>query len=99
MTAISFEDLDYQRRSREKPLTARQERILQIVRRHWREHHYSPTFRDIAAAMGISKGGGITYSLDQLEELGHVRLERHPSGLLRAIVPIGDSCPCCGRSS
>lgn len=81
-----------------KPLTVRQERVLAFVRRYWREHGFSPSLREIQA--GIDKnaatGGGIVYTLGTLEDRGLLRLERGRTGRLRAIVPIGDECHCCG---
>lgn len=100
MTAVSFQDLDY---VNARPLTVRQQRILTFIRRFWREHQCSPSLREIQAGVGLrhsNTGGSMPYSLDRLEERGLVRIERSgPSQRMRAIVPLGDGCPCCGRAN
>lgn len=93
MTAISFQDLD-------RPLRPREQKILNFIRRFWREQHHSPSYREIEVGIGRPGHvtGGIPYNLAQLEELGHLRLVRGRGGRLRAIVPVGPECPCCGKT-
>lgn len=86
-----------------KPLSARQQKVLDFIRRFWLEEHHSPSIREIQVALGLSNNvtGAIPYTLEQLEDRGLIRLARSQTGIrrMRAIVPLGDACPCCGRAS
>jgi repressor LexA len=65
-----------------RPLSHRQQRILDFVRRFWSERNYPPTVRDIAAGCGVSSTSVVDYNLAVLEQCGHIR--RHP-GISRGI--------------
>lgn len=61
---------------RKKPLTERQEQILETVRKSIRERGYPPSVREIGKAVGLASPSTVKHHLDTLEELGH--LERDP---------------------
>lgn len=63
-------------RSREgwsRGLSARQERVLEFIRRFVREHSYPPTLREIGLATGISSTSVVDYNLNALQKMGYLR--------------------------
>lgn len=65
-----------------KKLSARQEKIMEFIRRFRTERHYPPTVRDIVNGCDISSTSVVDYNLDILERAGYIR--RH-SGISRGI--------------
>jgi len=63
-------------------LSARQQRIIDFIRRFWTEGGYPPTVRDIVSGCGISSTSVVDYNLDSLERKGYIR--RH-AGISRGI--------------
>lgn len=55
-----------------KPLTARQREVLEFIKGNM--HLYSPTVREIAAAMCIKSPHGVTVHLEALERKGYIRM-------------------------
>jgi repressor LexA len=62
-----------------KGLSARQEQILEFIRRFGREQGFPPTIRDIVAGCRISSTSVVAYNLDVLEEQGYLKRHRDVS--------------------
>jgi SOS-response transcriptional repressor LexA len=54
------------------PLTDRQREVLDFIRANM--HLYSPTVREIAAAMSIKSPNGVFVHLEALERKGYIRM-------------------------
>mgnify|MGYP001821682515 CR=1 FL=1 len=59
-----------------RPLSERQQRILEYVQDYVQQHRFAPTMREIAREVGISSPSVVKYNLDILERAGHI--ERDP---------------------
>ena len=57
-------------------VTRRQNAVLEFVNSYCAEHGYSPSYQEIAAAVGISSKSGVKRLIDGLVERG--RLEMMP---------------------
>ena len=62
-----------------KPLSDRQQRILDFIQEFYEEHSYPPTIRDIQQACSISSTSVVDYNLHKLEREGHIRRDREVS--------------------
>jgi repressor LexA len=60
----------------EKPLSKRQQNILQFTRDYMVQHARPPTIREIGRAVGINSTSVVNYNLGKLEEKGY--LDRDP---------------------
>lgn len=60
----------------EKPLSKRQQNILQFTRGYLDENGRPPTIREIGKAVGINSTSVVNYNLSRLEEKGY--LDRDP---------------------
>lgn len=60
----------------EKPLSKRQQNILQFTRGYMDEHGRPPTIREIGKAVGINSTSVVNYNLGKLEDKGY--LDRDP---------------------
>jgi len=78
-------------------LSARQQRILNMIRDWVDEHGYPPTMREIGAAVGLSSPSTVAHHLKTLEELGYLRRDargsravdvRSPSAAADVRVPV-----------
>jgi len=65
-----------------KALSAKQQHIINFIRRFWEDTGYPPTVRDIVSGCNISSTSVVDYNLGILEREGHIR--RH-SGVSRGI--------------
>jgi repressor LexA len=54
----------------EKPLSKRQQSILQFTHGYMEEHGRPPTIREIGKAVGINSTSVVNYNLGKLEEKG-----------------------------
>jgi repressor LexA len=54
-------------------LTQRQQKVLDFLSRHIRQHGFPPTLRDIAAHLGVSSTFGVMRHLAALEKKGWIR--------------------------
>lgn len=62
------------------PLTDRQREVLDFIKANM--HLYSPTVREIAAAMSIKSPHGVTVHLEALERKGRIRMAKgKPRGI------------------
>lgn len=55
-----------------KPLSKRQQNILQFIWEYREEHFRPPTIREIGSAVGISSTSVVNYNLTKLEERGYL---------------------------
>ena len=62
-----------------KGLSAKQQSILDFMRRFIREKDYPPSIRDIQDACGISSTSVVDYNLKALERMGYIRRDREVS--------------------
>lgn len=53
-------------------LTACQSQVLAAVARHYAEHGYGPSLRDLCDALGIASTNGVVCHLDALERKGKI---------------------------
>jgi repressor LexA len=60
-----------------RPITAKQERILAVIRESIRDRGYPPTVREIGAAVGLVSPSSVTHHLKVLER--HGLLSRQPN--------------------
>jgi len=65
-----------------KPLSSKQQQMIDFVRQFWSDRGYPPTVRDIVSGCGISSTSVVDYNLDILQRQGYIR--RH-SGISRGI--------------
>lgn len=65
-----------------KPLSSKQQNIINFLRSFWVDKGYPPTVRDIVSGCSISSTSVVDYNLDILEKGGYIR--RH-SGISRGI--------------
>jgi len=56
-----------------KGLSAKQEHILNFVRKFWGERGYPPTVREIVKSCAISSTSVVAYNLNKLEQAGYIR--------------------------
>ena len=59
-----------------KILSARQQRIVDFIRRFWEGEDYPPTIRDIMGGCGVSSTSVVDYNLNVLEREGYIRRRR-----------------------
>jgi len=69
-------------------LSSRQQKIIEFIRRFWKNYHYPPTVRDIVNGCDISSTSVVDYNLAILEREGYIR--RH-SGISRGIELVSDT--------
>lgn len=62
-----------------KPLTSRQQAILDFIEGFIDDNEYPPTIRDIQSHLDISSTSVVDYNLKVLEERGHIRRNRNIS--------------------
>jgi repressor LexA len=72
----------------QRPLTERQEAVLQFIRQHIQEQGFPPTLREIGRHFGIRSTKGVNDHLVALERKG--RIKRYPE-LSRGIEIVGDN--------
>ena len=74
-------------------LSARQQKIIDFIRRFLTDRQYPPTIRDIVTGCGLSSTSVVNYNLKILEREGYIR--RHPEVSRGIVVPSGS--PAMGR--
>jgi repressor LexA len=60
-----------------KGLTAKQQRVLDVIRKHMRSRGQPPTVREIGAEIGVLSSCTVQRHLDALERKGHIRRDRY----------------------
>lgn len=56
-----------------RPLTARQRMLLNLIRRHFETVGYAPTISELRRSLGLRSLRGVTVHLDKLHNLGYIR--------------------------
>jgi repressor LexA len=65
-----------------KPLTSRQQAILNFIQDFMARHHYPPTYEEIRSGLGLSTKSLVDYHLTALEDAGVISRDRAtPRGL------------------
>jgi repressor LexA len=88
----------------EATLTARQQRIIQVIETCQRDLGYSPSMREIGDATGLASTSSVSYQLSELEKKGFVvRGARRPrTAVVRPVSaparrPVGTGQPAAGQ--
>ncbi len=63
----------------DKPLSERQQKIIEFLNEYIEENSYPPSIREIGAAAGISSTSVVSYNLRRLEEKGLISRDREVS--------------------
>lgn len=61
------------------------EAILEAIRCHIGENGYSPSVRELGAALGIKSPSAMKYRLDRLREKGLVTFDRYKPRTIRVV--------------
>ena len=56
-----------------KPLTGKQQQVLDYIKKYVAEHGFPPSTREIGAALGLSSPATVHTHLSKLEEAGCIR--------------------------
>lgn len=51
-------------------MTRRQRQVVDFIKAYWEEHKYAPSYREIAAGLGIRSTSGVNRIILCLEERG-----------------------------
>ncbi len=76
-----------------KPLSLRQEGIMDFIRKYLGENGFPPSIREIGKAVGISSTSVVNYNLRRLEERGYLSREKEVSRGLRLSANAPDLVP------
>ena len=76
----------------------REDALLAFIKQWWREKHYSPSIRDMQAALDTPSTSTVRYRLLWLERRSLLTIYRPAHGQAVAYVPAGVCC-CCGRAT
>jgi len=80
------------RAHRDKPLTAKQQQVLEVIRQSVANRGYPPSMREIGDAVGLSSLSSVTHQLNQLELAGCLRRDpNRPRALEILVDPPEDS--------
>jgi repressor LexA len=80
----------------EHGLTARQLKILQVIKASMDDQGFPPSMRAIAAAAGLSSPASVKYQLEILEEKGFIRRDENRGRAMEVVLPesmVGASAP------
>jgi repressor LexA len=77
-----------------RPITDRQQLVLNAIESLMTEHKRPPSVREIAAAMGFRSPNGVMVHLRALVKKGYVAKERTSRSIRLVHATV---CPCCGR--
>ena len=73
--------------SNEEKLTARQLKILQVIKASMDDEGYPPSMRVIAKAAGLSSPASVKYQLEILQEKGFITAHPTRGGVLEVLMP------------
>jgi len=68
-------------------LTARQRKVLDVIRAALRSRGYPPSIREIGAAAGLASSSSVAHQLKTLEHLGFIRRDPHRPRALEVLLP------------
>lgn len=77
-----------------RPITGRQQLVLDAIENLMTENKRPPSVREIAAAMGFSSPNGVMVHLRALVKKGYIAKERTSRSIRLVHATV---CPCCGR--
>lgn len=83
----------------DKPLSKRQQSILQFTHGYMEEHGRPPTIREIGKAVGINSTSVVNYNLGKLEEKGYLDRDPDVSRGLRLTDKAGDVANSVGQAA
>ena len=72
-------------RKKQKVLSDKHKRVLDVLVRHTEQHGYPPSIREMCSQANISSTSVANYYLDRLEELGYIERDRRVSRGVRVI--------------
>ena len=72
-------------RKKQKGLSDKHKRILEVLERYTDQHGYPPSIREMCSRANISSTSVANYYLDRLEELGYIERDRRVSRGVRVI--------------
>ena len=72
-------------RKKQKGLSDKHKRVLDVLERHTEQHGYPPSIREMCSQANISSTSVANYYLDRLEELGYIERDRRVSRGVRVI--------------
>jgi repressor LexA len=72
-------------RKKQKGLSDKHKRILDVLERYTDQHGYPPSIREMCSRANISSTSVANYYLDRLEELGYIERDRRVSRGVRVI--------------
>lgn len=70
-----------------KPLSARQQKILEVIQASIAQHGYPPSMREIGDLAGLASLSSVTHQLNQLERLGHIRRDPKRPRAMEVLTP------------
>lgn len=76
-----------------KPISARQQAILDCIQRHIHDKQRPPTIRVIQDTCGITSNSVVSYNLKALETAGYIRRDEGKSNGIRLVNPISAAAP------
>ncbi len=72
-------------------LTARQRRVLEVIRDAVERRGYPPSIREIGEAAGLASPSSVAYQLKALEHQGFIRRDAHRPRALEVLPPAAES--------
>jgi repressor LexA len=72
-------------RKKQKGLSEKHKRVLDVLERYTEQHGYPPSIREMCSRANISSTSVANYYLDRLEELGYIERDRRVSRGVRVI--------------
>ncbi|MGB3185700.1 MAG: transcriptional repressor LexA [Ornithinimicrobium sp.] len=73
--------------SGEPELTARQQRVLEVIRDAVDQRGYPPSLREIGEAVGLTSPSSVAHQLKMLERKGHLRRDPHRPRAIEVVMP------------
>lgn len=72
-------------------LTARQRKILEVIKEHVTAQGYPPTVRELGEAVGLASPSSVSHQLKSLVSKGFIRRDPHRPRALEVLLPDSDS--------
>ncbi len=79
-----------------RPMTKKQERVLELIQQHIRKDGIPPTINEIRAKLRFQSSNAVRNHLNALEKKGYIKRAHHTArGIMLTAAP---RCPYCGAS-
>ncbi|MBB2955191.1 repressor LexA [Bifidobacterium commune] len=62
------------RSEHDQPLTDRQQKVLDAIRKHIQRYGFAPSFREIGEVSGLKSPSSVKHQLETLEEKGYIKM-------------------------